>query len=92
MSLLKKAVAGMGLFGFFWLMAGCAEVVVPGAFTGAGEIYRYNTSNVVKKTLMGDVGQVKAATRSALKKMDVYFHSVKTEGDFRHYEGQGECG
>jgi hypothetical protein len=81
MSLLKKAVAGMGLFGFFWLMAGCAEVVVPGAFTGAGEIYRYNTSNVVKKTLMGDVGQVKAATRSALKKMDVHFHSVKTEGD-----------
>jgi hypothetical protein len=48
--------------------------VVPGAFTGAGEIYRYNTSNVVKKTLMGDAGQVKAATRSALKKMDVHFH------------------
>ena len=74
MGLLKQAVAGIGLFGFLGLMAGCAEVVVPGAFTGAGEIYRYNTSNVVKKTLMGDVGQVKTATRSALKKMDVRFH------------------
>jgi hypothetical protein len=74
MDSIKQVIAGMGLFGFFWLMAGCAEVVVPGAFTGAGEIYRYNTSNVVKKTLMGDVGQVKAATRSALKKMDVHFH------------------
>jgi hypothetical protein len=30
---------------------------------------------------MADVGQVKAATRSALKKMDVHFHSVKTEGE-----------
>jgi len=69
------------MFGFFWLMAGCAEVLVPGAFTGAGEAYRYTTSNVVKKTLMGDVGQVKAATRSALKKMDVNLHSMKTEGN-----------
>jgi len=80
MGFLKQAIAGMGLIGCIWLLAGCAEVIVPGAFTGAGEAYRYNTSNVVKKTLMGDVGQVKAATRSALKKMDVHFHSVKTEG------------
>ena len=80
MDAIKQAIAGIVMFGFFWLMAGCAEVLVPGAFTGAGEAYRYTTSNVVKKTLMGDVGQVKAATRSALKKMDVHFHSMKTEG------------
>ena len=72
MGFFKQAIAGMGLIGCIWLLAGCAEVIVPGAFTGAGEAYRYNTSNVVKKTLMGDVGQVKAATRSALKKMDVH--------------------
>ena len=80
MDSIKRAIVGIGLFGFFWLMAGCAELIAPGAFTGAGETYRYNTSNVVKKTLMADVGQVKAATRSALKKMDVHFHSTKTEG------------
>lgn len=80
MDSIKQAIAGIAMFGFFWLMAGCAEVLVPGAFTGAGEAYRYTTSNVVKKTLMGDVGQVKAATRSALKKMDVHFQSMKTEG------------
>jgi hypothetical protein len=79
MDSIKQALAGIGLLGLFWLMAGCAEVLIPGAFTGAGEAYRYTTSNVVKKTLMGNVGQVKAATRSALKKMDVRFHSVKTE-------------
>ena len=81
MDAIKQAIAGIVMFGFFWLMAGCAEVLVPGAFTGAGEAYRYTTSNVVKKTLMGDVGQVKAATRSALKKMDVNLHSMKTEGN-----------
>jgi hypothetical protein len=79
MGSIKQALAGMGLIGLFWLMAGCAEILIPGAFTGAGEAYRYTTSNVVKKTLMGNVGQVKAATRSALKKMKVRFHSVKTE-------------
>jgi hypothetical protein len=50
MDSIKQVIAGMGLFGFFWLMAGCAEVVVPGAFTGAGEIYRYNTSKYNSKT------------------------------------------
>ena len=53
MGFLKQAVAGLGLIGCIWLMAGCAEVVVPGAFTGAGEVYRYNTSNVVKKNING---------------------------------------
>jgi hypothetical protein len=38
MGSLKQAIAGMGLIGCIWLLAGCAEVVVPGAFTGAGEI------------------------------------------------------
>jgi len=80
MDSIKQAIAGIGWLGFFWLLAGCAEVVVPGTITGASEAYRYSTSNVVKKTLMGDVGQVKAAIKSALKKMDVHFHSMKTDG------------
>ena len=75
----KQAMAGLGLFSFLGLLIGCAEVIVPGAFTGASEAYHYTTSNVVKKTLMGDAGQVKSATRSALKKMDVHFDSMKTE-------------
>jgi hypothetical protein len=61
MDSIKQAIAAIGWFGFFWLMAGCAQV----AFTGASEAYRYNTSNVVKKTFMADVGQVKTAARSA---------------------------
>ena len=79
MGAIKQAMAEFGLFGLLVLLAGCAEVIVPGAFTGASEAYNYTTSNVVKKTLMGDAGQVKAATRSALKKMDVHFESMKTE-------------
>ncbi len=79
MNSIKQAMAGLGLFGFLGLLVGCAEVIVPGAFTGASEAYHYTTSNIVKKTLMGDAGQVKAATRSALKKMDVHFDSIKTE-------------
>jgi len=79
MNSIKQAMAGLGLLGFLGLVAGCAEVIVPGAFTGASEAYHYTTSNVVKKTLMGDAGQVKTATRSALKKMDVHFDSMKTE-------------
>ena len=81
MNSIKQALAGLGLFGFLGLMVGCAEVLVPGAFTGASEAYHYTTSNVVKKTLMGDAGQVKAATKSALKKMDVHFNSMKTKGN-----------
>jgi hypothetical protein len=79
MSSIKQAMAGLGLFGFLGLLVGCAEVLVPGAFTGTSEAYHYTTSNVVKKTLMGDAGQVKAAAKSALKKMDIHFDSMKTE-------------
>jgi hypothetical protein len=79
MGAIKQAITEFGLFGLLVLLAGCAEVIVPGAFTGASEAYNYTTSNVVKKTLMGDAGQVKAATRSALNKMDVHFESMKTE-------------
>ena len=80
MNSIKLAIAVTGLLSLIWLVAGCAEVAVPGAITGAGEAYHYTTDNVVKKTLMGDVGQVKTATRKALTKMDVNFHSMKTEG------------
>ena len=80
MDSIKCAIAVTGAFSLIWLMVGCAEVVVPGAFVGAGEAYHYSTDNVAKKTLMGDVGQVKTATRKALTRMDVHFHSMKTEG------------
>ena len=75
-----KAAAGIGWICCLCLLGGCAEVVVPGAFTGAGEYYRYTTSNVGRKTLMGNVGQVSAAARSALKKMDIELHAVNPEG------------
>ena len=80
MNSIKHAIAATVLLSLVWLASGCTEVVVPGAFTGAGEAYHYTTDNVVKKTLMGDVGQIKTATRKALTKMDVHFHSMNTEG------------
>jgi len=43
---------------------------------GGGEYYRYTTDNVAKETLMGDVRQVTAAARNALRKMDIRLHSV----------------
>ena len=68
--------AGIGLMGCIGLLMGCAEVVVPGAMAGGGEYYRYTTSNIAKETLIGDVRDVTAATRSALKKMGIRLHSV----------------
>ena len=72
----KQVAAGIGVIGFMGLLVGCAEVVVPGTMAGGGEYYRYTTGNVAKATLMGDVRQVTAATRSALKRMDIRLHSV----------------
>ena len=62
-------------------MAGCAEVLVPGTLAGGGEAYRYSSANVAKETFMGRVDQVTAATRSALRKMGIQFHTVSTEDD-----------
>ena len=76
MGIIKQSIAGIGLIGLIGLVTGCAEVVVPGAMTGGGEYYHYTTGNVAKKTLMGDVRQVTAAARTALKKMDIRLHSV----------------
>jgi uncharacterized membrane protein len=68
--------AGIGLMGCIGLLMGCAEVVVPGAMAGGGEYYRYTTSNIAKETLIGDVRDVTAAARSAIKKMGIRLHSV----------------
>ena len=76
MGAIKQAAAGIGLMVFMGLLIGCAEVLVPGTMAGGGEYYRYTTDNVAKETLMGDVRQVTAAARSALKKMDIRLHSV----------------
>ncbi|MEJ2220954.1 MAG: DUF3568 family protein [Desulfobacterales bacterium] len=72
----KLMAVGIGLMGCIWLLMGCAQVVVPGAMAGGGEYFRYTTSNVAKETLMGDVRDVTAATRSALKIMGIRLHSV----------------
>lgn len=72
----KKVLAAMGLLGCIGLLVGCAEVVVPGAMTGGGEVYRYTTSNIAKETLMGDERVVTTAARSALTQMDIRVHSV----------------
>lgn len=68
--------AAIGLMGFVCLLAGCAQVVVPGAMTGGAEYYHYTASNVANETLMGDVRDVTAAARSALNKMGIHLHSV----------------
>ena len=72
----KLVTAATGLMGFIGLLAGCAEVVVPGAMTGGAEYYHYTTSNVANETLMGDVREVTTAARNALKKMGIRLHSV----------------
>ena len=72
----KTVLAVIGLLWVGGLLAGCTEVVVPGAMAGGGEYYRYTTSNIAKATLMGDEREVRAAARKALTRMDVRVHSV----------------
>jgi len=76
MGTIRQLTAGISLISCIWLFAGCAEVVVPGTIAGGGEYYRYTTANVPKKTFIGNVRQVTAATQSALKKMDIQYHSL----------------
>jgi hypothetical protein len=78
---INQTAAVIGLIFCIRLLFGCTEVVVPGAMTGAGEYYRYTTTNVGKKTLMGDVDQITVAAKRALKRMDIRLHSVESEDD-----------
>ncbi len=75
----KKAFAGIAAIGCVWLMAGCAEVLLSGTLAGGGEAYRYTTANVAKRTFMGNVDQVTAATRKSLQKMGIELQSISTE-------------
>ena len=77
MRIIRQVTAGIGWVAFMGLLAGCAEVVVPGTMAGGSEYYHYTTGNVAKGTLMGDIRQVTAATRSALTRMDIRLHSVE---------------
>ncbi len=79
MAVIKKAVSGIAVISCVWLVAGCAEVLVPGTLAGGGEAYRYSTANVAQKTVMGNVDQVTAATRIALQNMGVQLQSISTE-------------
>jgi len=74
--MIKKLLTGIGLLGCIWLFAGCAEVVVPGSLAGGSEIYRYTTGNVAKRTFVSNVSQVTKAAHSALKKMNIQYHST----------------
>lgn len=74
--MIKRALTGIGLMGCIWLVVGCAEVVVPGTLAGGGEVYRYTTDNVAKRTFVSTVKQVTAAAHRALKKMDIQYHST----------------
>jgi len=61
------------------LLAGCASVVVPGTIAGAGGYYQYSTDNVAQNTLIGNVNQVAASAKRALKKLNMNLQSVDTE-------------
>jgi hypothetical protein len=76
MGMRKILAAAIGLAGGIGLLTGCAKVMLPGAMAGGSEYYHYTASNVANETLMGDVGDVTAAARSALQKMDIRLHSV----------------
>ena len=78
MATIKQIFTVLGLICGIWLLTGCAEVLVPGTITGAGEYYRYTTTNVAENTLMGTVSQITAASRDALKKMDIQLQAVHT--------------
>ncbi|UCF92126.1 MAG: DUF3568 family protein [Desulfobacterales bacterium] len=73
--MIKKIVVGNALISCIWLQA-CTELLVPGTVAGAGEMYRYTTTNIAKKKLMGNISQVNAAARNAPKKMAIRLHSV----------------
>jgi hypothetical protein len=74
--MIKRLLTGIGLIGCIWIFAGCAEVVVPGTLAGGGEIYRYTTGNIAKRTYVSNVSQVTEAAHRALKKMDIQYHST----------------
>jgi hypothetical protein len=74
--MIKRALTGICFLVCIWLLAGCAEVVVPGTLAGGGEIYRYTTGNIAKRTFVSNVGQVTGAARRALRKMNIQYLST----------------
>jgi hypothetical protein len=74
--MIKRVLTGIGLLVCIWLLAGCAEVVVPGTMAGGGEIYRYTTGNIAKRTFVSNVDQITKATRRALRKMNIQYLST----------------
>ena len=74
--MIKRALTGIGLLVWIWLFAGCAEVVVPGTLAGGGEVYRYTTGNIAKRTFVSNVDQITKATRRALRKMNIQYLST----------------
>ena len=71
-----RGFIAIGLVGVIWLQAGCAQILVPGTMAGAGELYRYTTTNVAKQTFVGNMDQMTAATKIALKNMKMELGSV----------------
>jgi len=80
MQMRETTVAWAGLAVCLVCLTACAELVIPGTLAGAGEYYRYTTGNVARKTMMGSVREVSAATQRALKKMSIRFQPVYSSG------------
>jgi hypothetical protein len=78
---IKTALAGIGLIACMMWLNGCAAVAVPVALAGAGEYYRYTTTNVARDTVMGNVDQVATAGKSALRQMNIQLNSVSSGKD-----------
>jgi len=81
MDRLKTGLAGLGLIGIVWLQFGCAQILVPGAMAGAGEVYRYTTSNVAKQSFVGDTARVTAAAKETFEKMQIDLKKIDEKQD-----------
>ena len=73
---LNRIFTGIALIAVLWFLNGCAQVLDPGTMAGAGELYRYTTTNTVKKTFVGTMDQVSAAAKIALEKMKMGINKV----------------
>lgn len=59
------------------LQFGCAQVMVPGTLTGAGEFYRYTSGGVAEETVIGNLDEIVSAAKSALGKMDIDLKGIE---------------
>jgi hypothetical protein len=63
------------------LLSGCAQIMIPGTIAGAGELYRYNTTNLAKQTFLGNMTEVTDAAKSTFEKMNIKLSGIDGETD-----------